>query len=208
MDLHILNREEMRDVYSRFMVKDFPEDELKTLEMIERLMGEGRYLCLGIMENRDLCGYGILVYDGANRQDNAQSRRRSCLLDYLAIRKDRRGEGLGSAFLQETMSTDWLTKDGSVQSGHYLVEVEDPDFAANENERLTRKRRIDFYRRNGFADTGIRVRLYGVELWILDRDSITGPDDAVYLEEVRRLYIDIYEYVLGKATAAENLIVH
>lgn len=226
MHIRTLSAEEMREVYDRFMVADFPEDELKSFRIIERLMKDGQYICCGVFRKneadadaagpgsgacavKDLCGYGLYVFlekDGVKHY----------LIDYLAIREDMRGRGVGSAFLRDVAGIL------PGPAGMCLVEAEDPEYAPDASERAVRERRIAFYERGGYYDTGVRACLFGVRYVILnkaagrpsDRQSEypsagtsdrpvqrTEPDP----QDIVRVYREIYEYMLGKELLAEKL---
>lgn len=204
MYIRTLNTEEMRVVYDRFMVEDFPKEELKSFRIIERLMRDGQYICCGLFgENKAdgsvpeaLCGYGLYVFQEENGV-------RNYLIDYLAIRKDVRDRGIGSAFLRDAAKV----LPGPV--GMCLVEAEDPESAADAAERTVRKRRIAFYERGGYHDTGIRVCLFGVRYVILEKagraSDRPAQSPAPDPEHIRRVYCRIYEYMLGKELLAKQL---
>lgn len=62
------------------------------------------------------------------------------LLDYIALRRDVRGGGAGSQFCQRIIERFFAGGE------RLLLEVEDPNFGDNRQERV---RRLDFYRRLG-----------------------------------------------------------
>lgn len=72
-------------------------------------------------------------------------------LKFIAVRVDIRGKGYGPILLQDAVQQ--LRIDGVHATGWpYLglvFEVERPETAENEADRLLRERRIEFYRRNG-----------------------------------------------------------
>ena len=73
------------------------------------------------------------------------------LLDYLAVCRGGRGQGTGSAFLEQ-LKAHYGSFDG------LLVEAEAEDTQAGEEDNALRRRRIDFYRRCGFRMLDYRVR--------------------------------------------------
>jgi GNAT superfamily N-acetyltransferase len=73
------------------------------------------------------------------------------LLDYLAVRKDMRGRGLGTIFLKNALELN------DTPEKHLLMEVEDPTVG---DDREQRKKRISFYRRSGARTmSGVRYLL-------------------------------------------------
>lgn len=77
-------------------------------------------------------------------------------LEYLAIAKETRSQGFGSTFLQAVLDTLRTTENAS----GLIFEVESDDYGT-EQERQLRKRRIQFYRKNG-ADLIERAPLYSI----------------------------------------------
>ena len=166
---------EVRDVYRRYLTQDFPDDERKPLSRIERAMARGEYRCCGAVD-----GSGVLAY--AFLMCVRHAGQALCLLDYLAVRRELRGGGLGSAFLAALR--------GGVLAGMdcVLAEADNPAWARNDSERKDWERRVRFYLRNGFRDTGAEANTFGVEYSILEL-----PLAEVHTaEEVRKLYEALY----------------
>lgn len=183
-----LTLEQVRMVYRSYMVEDFVDAELRSLSRIEALMADGVYEGYGLFEGSDLCGYAFfltLPWDGGGK---------CCLFDYLAVRSGLRGKGYGGKFLQVLMGK--FPSDGIV-----LGEVENPGFAMDGAERDLRIRRLSFYLRGGAVDTGVRVRLCGVEFCILEF-PLCGVHPA---GEVRRAYGGIYQYLFTPGKYREEL---
>ena len=80
---------QLRVLYARRMVEDFPPDELKPLWMIERALDEGRYSCFGWFEGGEILAYALFVRLG-----------RTALFDYYTVRRDLRDSGDGSRFIR------------------------------------------------------------------------------------------------------------
>ncbi len=85
-------------------------------------------------------------------------------------------------------------------AGSIIVEVEDPEYAKNEEDRKIRIRRLNFYLRNGCCDTGVRVRCFGVEFVILSVGKLKS--DKVNCWE---LYASFYKDVLPKDLYTNNI---
>ena len=81
-------------------------------------------------------------------------------LDYFAIMEDYRSLGLGSLFLQHM-------KASAAPYQGFLIESEDPDHANGESELSIRRKRLDFYGKNGALPTGIKATVFGVPYRLL-----------------------------------------
>lgn len=151
MDIDLLTLPEVRKIYRERMKNDFPENELKPPAMIEKLIREGRYLCYGVREGDELLAYAFFVL-----AENLY------LLDYFAVKKELRGSGIGSGFLKELNSRCFR------EAACVLVEVDDPSFAGNDQEKAICERRLAFYLGNGLLDTGAKARTFGADFLILE----------------------------------------
>lgn len=191
MKLRELNdRREITRLYRERMVRDFPDNERKPLGMLLRGLRRREYVLYGLCEGEDLLGYAIfyVLRDGQGE---------SYLFDYLAIDEARRDAGLGTAFLRLLAET----LRGAVC---VLGEVEDPAAAPDEAARAQRLRRLDFYRRNGCRETGLRCRLFGVDYLVLE---LPAPD-AHDQETLRERYAAIYQQMLPKRFLRRHFLLH
>lgn len=157
-----LNLEEARAVYIGNAHRDFPSDELKPFSMIEKLWNNKCYFGYGFYETeiQEKCdedetekpedvlrAYAFLM---ADKSENM------LLLDYFAVCEAARGNGYGTAALA-------LLKEGCMEWGGMIFEVEDEDSAESEEEKLIRKNRIAFYEKCGVIMTDIKSHVYGVD---------------------------------------------
>ena len=171
-----LSLTEVRCLYKERMVYDFPENELKPLNMIEASLARGTYSCLG-MKNEEgaILAYGFFVRLTREKEEIR-------LFDYLAVRQDLRDKGLGSAFLQE------LSRRHLKDTVLLLLEVDDPARAPGPEEKRHRERRLSFYLRNGLRDTGVTARVFGADFRLLEFPlssihaplEISGAYEALY----------------------------
>ncbi|MGQ9555018.1 MAG: GNAT family N-acetyltransferase [Anaerolineae bacterium] len=122
----------------------------------------------------------------------------AALLDYFAIARKRRNQGLGAAFLRKLADQFRATSDTS----GLLLEVESDEWGTEE-ERQLRRRRIGFYRRNGARlvaglpplrvpsmadDSTLEVKLMWLPLW----DEAAEPFGGNLRECVVALYATSY----------------
>ena len=168
-----LTKDEIADTYKRYMKKDFPRDELKPLSRILSSLEKDQYICYGIFSGESLCGYAYLV-------SLTEEGKKYYLLDYFATVKKLRGQGIGSEFLKmlskEVCSAEML-----------LCEAESTNNVSGDEARI-RNRRIAFYLRNGFIDTGVTASVFGVEFVILELDLGKCHTKEQVRENYARLY--------------------
>ena len=151
--VRMLSLNEIRAVYRERIVNDFPENEIKPLSMIERAIRRGEYRCYGGFDSVGLAAYAFFV----TIRENGQA---VWLFDYLAVDRERRDQGVGSAFLQA------LRQEVLPEADMVLLEIDDPDTAEGE-ELAHRLRREAFYARNGLIDTGTTAQVFGADFRIL-----------------------------------------
>ncbi len=159
----------VREIYQNRMKADFPASELRPLKSIEALIEAGNSFMFSYEENGEILAYAMF-----SKSDESSF----ALLDYLAVSKNMRGMGVGGQFIAEF--EDMLT--GRAITG-IILEVESPDKAADEDDLLLRKRRVDFYLKNGCRVSRVRSKLFGVDYRLM-YSSFSGeavPDDALKL---------------------------
>lgn len=181
MELRELSAKQLTEIYNRYMVIDFPQDELKPLDRILYTMETGLSCAYGIYEQEDLRGYAIFIVPDGQRYG---------LLDYLAVRKEYRGTGVGHVFFElvgDTLSARYPALGG------FFIESENVAFAADDRERQIREKRISFYRQNHCAMTTLGSRLFGVDYSILVYDFDRKEDAAVTLEDLDRVYAAMFQ---------------
>ncbi|MBF0628791.1 MAG: hypothetical protein HQL91_11305 [Magnetococcales bacterium] len=119
--------QDMLDIY----VESFPENERRPNHEIVKSITEGREICyIGL---KDFCVVLFALLWPINGTD-------FILLDYLATKKGLRRSGLAKCFLS------FISQQLSLENKYLILEVEDPNFGDNTNER---KERIEFYREIG-----------------------------------------------------------
>lgn len=180
-----LSLDELRVLHREHLSRDFPDDELKPLPLLEDLVDRGLNAVYGCFEQSELLGYYVLAQEpGADL----------ILLDYLAVVDGKRGNGIGSLILSHLART--LTE------GQYLfIESENPESASNAKEKGIRERRIAFYKRNHARLSPLRVRLFGVDFCILVIcDTLPSP------VELDTAYRSLYTQMIGPERTKRKLI--
>ena len=136
---------EGKEVFDTHMVRDFPADEIKPWEIMEKLCLEGCYDMLAAELNGEMVGYAWQFRPGGE----------VVLIDYLAVFPEYRGSGIGSGILRAL--TEYYRE-------KLILESEFPQEAP---DQAMAQRRLGFYNRAGFEMTGVQVRLFGVRFHIL-----------------------------------------
>jgi len=185
MIFSMLNKEQIEKVYNECMKVDFPPNELKPLAMIYKAMDEGVYFCYGLMEKENILGYAYLM----KLRDSEDY-----LIDYIATDCNRRNQGLGAVILKELQE---LLKNADSVIG----EVENPEMADREEDRVLQQRRYGFYMRNGLMDTGVLATCFGVPFIILEQKCRKTHTK----EEIISLYKAHYKALLPKEMYEKNI---
>lgn len=146
---------EVEQIYQTYMVNDFPKEELKPLASILNMMEKGIYQAVALFEKDTVCAYGFFVLGKQFTYG---------LLDYFAVVKEKRGQGIGHRFFAEMAP---FMKEHFPMAKAIYIECEDTAFAKNENERVQRMRRIAFYEDNQAQITPLKASVFGVEYVIL-----------------------------------------
>ena len=170
-----LENTEITSIYDTYMKQDFPSDELKPLSHILKSMEEGYGFSLGLYEEERLAGYAVFILCEETR---------CALLDYFAILSDRRGEGLGHRAFP--LFGNYFKEELPMVKGLY-IESERIAAAENEKQRLTRERRIAFYKSCGCEMTDLRAVLFGVDYSVLYK-RMGNPAQEASLEALDALY--------------------
>ena len=187
MKLRELTDEEIRRIYAERLPGDFAPDEIKPLSRIEREMAAGRYACYGYFGEDGIAAYAFFIIN-----------ERYAMVDYLAVREDLRGQGTGSRFIRAMM------EELMQQYAFVLLETEDPSFAADEEDKRIRERRLRFYQHNGLTETGVTSTVWNVDYRVLALPVGTVPAP----DEVRKIYTGMYRNMLTKELFDENVNVH
>lgn len=146
----------------------FPRLERKSFALIERKVREGAARILAVKDNEEFCGLMITAINND-----------VMLLDYFAIVEEARERSIGSQALTEFLERF---------SGDYKVflEIELPN-----GEDDLKRRRKNFYLRNGLKESGIEVTLCSVPMELLYYTKVVSFNE----------YQGLYQAVFGDKLA-------
>ena len=159
-------------IYQLYM-EAFPASERKPFGMIRRMYRKGTTDIWCLERSGSFAGIGITI----NGPD-------LILLDYFAVRKPLRGQGIGAAALD-------LLREAYRGKGFFL-EIEAPD---RDDPTGIKARRKAFYLRNGLTDMHVTANLFGVRMELLGRSC------ELDFDSYRAFYHDHYN-----AWAAEHVV--
>ena len=170
MELKLLNKEELRQLFQNEMVYDFPKAELKPLSAMYRLMDLDIYDPLVVLQDGETVGYALAWLPKGGK---------GALLDYFGVLRGKRNAGLGTRILHLLAE----------RYGCIFGEVEAP-VSDDPAENDLRRRRIGFYLRNGLRQLDYDCALFGVHYHCL----YLGPeaDDRKIEAMHRAVYSDYY----------------
>lgn len=185
MFIRSLTPEERARVYREHAVPDLHPIDIKSFEYMEQLHRNGILRALGLFEGEELLGYAYIdTVPGLSVQ----------LLDLFAVTRGHRGEGIGSRFLA-------LLTEQERFAPALIAEVEDPDAAEGAAQALD-ARRIAFYERAGWHDSGVKVRVAQY------RCRLFSPSETQNEGLLRRDMQQLYRAVVGADYAAENIEIY
>ncbi len=136
------------NTFHTHMQRDFPQSEIKPWEIAMDLYRRGIYEMLEAWEDGKMVGYVWTVCPAGD----------AVLIDYLAVLPEFRGSGVGSRMLNALRRR--------YQNGGKILLLES-EYPQEAPDLEIARRRLGFYARAGFADTGVQVRLFGVRFCIL-----------------------------------------
>lgn len=174
MELRELSMLQVIFVYNTYMKEDFPPEELKPLKAILDITERGLYDCLGLYHDDEFLAYAYFIKDSVQGL---------YFLDYLAVDKKHRSEGLGSILLGKL-------KDYYGNGAALLLECESEQSAPDEEQRNIRRRRIAFYKRNHCRMSTTICNTFGVEYNILYLPWVEERRDTY--KDLLRLYRMIF----------------
>lgn len=171
-----LTVDEARELYDTYLVHTFPRDEVKPFKTIKELMEVGLYRCYSFYEGELLTGYAFSCEDAGHTVS---------LLDYYEIMESKRGQGYGQKI---------ITLLGEIYKDYdyVILEAEDPDFSADDEDLSIRTRRIRFYEKCGLKDVGLRTNVFHVDYVVMAMACQSDPR----LEEAKAKITSIYKAMI------------
>ena len=97
MELKLLNKTELTDLYRTDLVRDFPKTELKPLKGMLSLMDRGKYDPLVVTDGEKVIGYAMVWLP---------LERKGALLEYFGVRPEYRNGGVGGQVLTKRVRLD------------------------------------------------------------------------------------------------------
>ena len=169
MELKILSNELLLLWYEKFLKEDFVSDEIKPIENILTLIKKGRYEVYGVFQDDEMIAYASFW-----KKENINL----VLLDYLGVSKKYRNQGIGSKILV-------LIKE-ILGNMPYVVEAEIPTGSSLEEDKI-RKRRIEFYERNGCK------KVYLMATCGMKWQTLVNSKNEIDQKELAKLHKELYE---------------
>ena len=169
MELKILSNELLLLWYEKFLKEDFVSDEIKPIKNILMLIKNDRYEVYGVFQDNEMIAYASFW-----KKENINL----VLLDYLGVLKKYRNQGIGSKIL--TLIKEML---GNMP---YVVEAEIPTGSSLEEDKI-RKRRIQFYERNGCK------KVYLMATCGMKWQTLVNSKNEIDQKELAKLHKELYE---------------
>ncbi|MEJ6468802.1 GNAT family N-acetyltransferase [Fusobacterium watanabei] len=169
MELKILSNELLLLWYEKFLKEDFVSDEIKPIENILTLIKKGRYEVYGVFQDDEMIAYASFW-----KKENINL----VLLDYLGVSKKYRNQGIGSKILV-------LIKE-MLGNMPYVVEAEIPTGSSLEEDKI-RKRRIEFYERNGCK------KVYLMATCGMKWQTLVNSKNEIDQKKLAKLHKELYE---------------
>jgi len=167
--------------YYHYIKRDFKKGEYPPFEVLSQQLDQGIQQGMVFTEGGDDLAYAIVSGENANGY---------VLVSLLAVLPERRGEGIGSRFLEELKERYNKKKQG------IIVEVECLDRSLGEKEYELQRQRIKFYEKLGFnLVPGINYSIWDIPMHLMvlpilaSQKTING--------EIEQVMTDIYNKLLS-----------
>lgn len=171
-----------KEIYSYYL-EIFPEDERKTLELIQSSCEKKYTKIIEILYRNELVGFMLL-----NRVKN----KGYAVLDYLAILPQYRNSKFGTKALQILLELE-------KESRGIFIEIEKVGLGNDTEENLLREKRRNFYEKIGFKKLKFDLFLFDV-IYTPYLFSNIKDDEYMIIDEI----LNIYEAISGKERIEQN----
>ncbi len=172
--------DELKAFYER-IVRDFAQGEYSPYPIIYQHLQDGLQKALIFCEGEKDIAYSVCT---DNHENNY------VLISLLAVFKEYRGQGIGSAFMKRLRL---MYQDKQV----LLVEVERPDRAKTPVEGDSRKRRIEFYERAGFyLIEGVDYSIWDIPMHLMALPLVASKETIN--REIKRSMYELYLNLMGE----------
>ncbi len=163
-----LHKDKWKKLYKEHLKKDFPRNELYSLnEFLKE--SENKRIDIYIEDEREK------AYMVTGESDHIT------FIYYFAVYDDYRGQGIGTKFLKEYIEKSNKT---------IVLEIEDPKRSKSENEKEKRIRRQKFYERLGFV-VDSRVKSY----YFFEHYLILTTPTNLPIKTIKQEIKDLYEHI-------------
>ena len=180
MSIQKLAIPQLKVFYDEHLTRDFPANERRSYENINKLMKHNRYEVFGYFINNRLVAYACIA---------KSTKHAYYLLDYYAVIPSYRNQQIGGTFLKALATL--LPADG------LIIEVETPDLATTPLEYELRQRRVNFYLNNGAIKSRVSGELFHVHFTILYypiHETLTNEQLLTAIEELYQELVPINLY--------------
>lgn len=174
---------ELRRIYAERLASDFPPNELRELSLLEKHFLNGNYHPYGLFD----CAREPLAYAFVFCDDLCSL----ALLDYIAVDRAMRGEGLGSLLLKLLRA--------ELSDTPLIAEAEDPAALREPRDREIAERRLRFYDEADYVRTGFLSSVTGAEFVLLSSFESELIDKTALLQ--------MYKSYFPKATFKNDVAV-
>lgn len=171
-----------KEVYS-YYIEIFPEDERKSLELIQSSYEKQYTKIIEISYKNEMVGFMLL---------NRVKDKGYAVLDYLAVLPQYRNSKLGTKALQILLEQE------KGNSGIF-IEIEKVGLGKDVEENLLREKRKRFYEKVGFKKLSFDLFLFNV-IYTPYLVSNVENDEDIIIDEI----LNIYESISGKERIMQN----
>lgn len=179
MKLRKLTLKEIDDVLETEYIKNFPAQERRNRNQILKMAKANYYECLGTFEENFMLSFMFVA-----------KIEKFVLLDYFAVCGDKKGKGVGGEALK-------LLKQ-HFEDYVILGEIESTDCACENS--LQREKRKNFYKKNDFEVTDVKVKFFGIDMNIISYHAENVSD-----KEIENKMTNFYDLLYSKNEKVNNI---